>query len=102
MMPIARWAARGGSQARTTAPDVRSGLAGVRGFKSLARTARSGKSHPPHSMYTASPPLRKTFIRGYPLAAREEGTMYRTAKTMLFAALGLGVVASALAAPVVG
>src|SRR2546430_2862306 len=37
IIPIARWAARGGSQARTTAPDLRSGLAGVRGFKSLGR-----------------------------------------------------------------
>src|SRR5207244_9591463 len=35
-----RWARRGGSQARTTAPDLRSGLAGVRGFKSLALRAR--------------------------------------------------------------
>src|SRR2546430_430009 len=48
IIPIARWAGRGGSQAWTTAPDLRSGLAGVHGFKSLARTARSGKSHPPH------------------------------------------------------
>src|SRR5437667_6965252 len=97
-----RCAIRGGSQARTTAPDLRSGLAGVHGFKSLARAARSGKSHPPHSMRATRPPLRKTFIRGYPLAAREEGTMSRKTKTMLFAALGLVVVASALVAPIVG
>src|SRR2546422_7316118 len=48
IIPTARWAARGGSQARTTAPDLRSGLAGVRGFKSPAHPARVGKSHPPH------------------------------------------------------
>src|SRR5438445_2969626 len=48
IIPIARWGGRGGSQAWTTAPDLRSGLAGVHGFKSLARTARGGKSHPPH------------------------------------------------------
>src|SRR5881296_4691829 len=40
VIPIARWLPRGGSQARTTAPDLRSGLAGVRGFKSLAHRAR--------------------------------------------------------------
>jgi len=53
-------------------------------------------------MRATRPPLRKTFIRGYPLAAREEGTMSRKTKTMLFAALGLVVVASALVAPIVG
>src|SRR5438128_4401339 len=40
IIPTPRWARRGGSQARTTAPDLRSGLAGVRGFKSLALRAR--------------------------------------------------------------
>src|SRR5437870_13825925 len=46
--------------------------------------------------------LRKTFIRGYRLAAREEGTMSGTSKTILLAALGLAIVASGLAAPALG
>src|SRR5207245_2405118 len=51
IIPTARWARRGGSQARTTAPDLRSGLAGVRGFKSLARCARRKVPSPaPHTI----------------------------------------------------
>src|SRR2546428_4889700 len=51
-IPPAGWAARGGSQARTTAPDLRSGLAGVCGFKSPPNPARAAKSHPPHPVTT--------------------------------------------------
>src|SRR3989440_5788532 len=89
----------GGSQARTTAPDLRSGLAGVHGFKSLARTARSGKSHPPHLACARGKPLRKTFIRGEWLAAAEEGSMHGFSKTTLLVLVGLAMVAAMLAAP---
>src|SRR5438309_3521920 len=95
-----RCAIRGGSQARTTAPDLRSGLAGVHGFKSLARTARSGKSHPPHLACARGKPLRKTFIRGEWLAAAEEGKMRAFLKTILLVAVGVAVLAATLAAPV--
>src|SRR5438552_5403266 len=46
IIPTPRWATRGGSQARTTAPDLRSGLAGVRGFKSPAHPRGSGSPIP--------------------------------------------------------
>src|SRR5437879_13372644 len=97
IIPTARWAACGGSQARTTAPDLRSGLAGVHGFKSLARTARSGKSHPPHLACARGKPLRKTFIRGEWLAAAEEGKLRAFLQTILLGAVAVAVLAATLA-----
>src|SRR5438309_2073023 len=73
IIPIARWAACGGSQARTTAPDLRSGLAGVRGFKGLARTTRGGNSHPPHLARATTHPITENIYQGRP-ARRGGGT----------------------------
>src|SRR5438093_8593172 len=70
IIPTARWARRGGSQARTTAPDLRSGLAGVRGFKSLALRARR-KVPSPAPVTQSEMPFRKSFIWGDRLAAAQ-------------------------------
>src|SRR5207302_10865403 len=70
IIPIARWAACGGSQARTTAPDLRSGLAGVHGFKGLARTTRGGNSHPPHLARATTHPHYGKHLSREPGSAR--------------------------------
>src|SRR5881296_3484751 len=80
IIPTARWARRGGSQARTTAPDLRSGLAGVRGFKSLALRAGRKVPSPAPSPSRAPEFSENLYVREPARRGSEEGNQWLTSR----------------------
>src|SRR2546422_8526335 len=82
IIPTTRWARRGGSQARTTAPDLRSGLAGVRGFKSLALRAGRKVPSPAPSPSRPSEFSENLYVREPARRGSKEGNQSLTSLTL--------------------
>src|SRR2546426_5835028 len=82
IIPTPRWARRGGSQARTTAPDLRSGLAGVRGFKSLALRAGRKVPSPAPSPSRPSEFSENLYVREPARRGSEEGNQWLSSRRL--------------------